>query len=98
MPFTLSGVCSPSEANYCSNPFEVFFLRRVCLILLQIMYLCDIIYRIKIDVLDFYQIMPLKIHVFFIPDYKNHSAYEIVLSELIWEILCLGLPGTFLKL
>ena len=25
MPFILSGVCSPSEANYCSNPFEVFF-------------------------------------------------------------------------
>ena len=24
MPFILSGVCSPSEANYCSNPFEVF--------------------------------------------------------------------------
>ena len=24
MPFTLSGVCSPSEAKYCSNPFEVF--------------------------------------------------------------------------
>ena len=23
MPFILSGVCSPSEANYCSNPFEV---------------------------------------------------------------------------
>ena len=22
--FVLSGVCSPSEANYCSNPFEVF--------------------------------------------------------------------------
>ena len=37
--------------------------------------LCNIIYRIKIDVLDFYQIMPLKIHVFFIPDYKNHSAH-----------------------
>ena len=64
------------------------------------MYLCNIIYRIKIDVLDFYQIMPLKILVFFIPDYKNHGAhaYEIVLSELIWEILCLGLPGIFLKL
>ena len=26
MPFILSGVCSPSEANYCSNPFEVFFV------------------------------------------------------------------------
>ena len=26
LPFSLSGVCSPSEANYCSNPFEVFFL------------------------------------------------------------------------
>ena len=24
LPFILSGVCSPSEANYCSNPFEVF--------------------------------------------------------------------------
>ena len=24
LPFELSGVCSPSEANYCSNPFEVF--------------------------------------------------------------------------
>ena len=24
LPFNLSGVCSPSEANYCSNPFEVF--------------------------------------------------------------------------
>ena len=24
LPFTLSGVCSPSEANYCSHPFEVF--------------------------------------------------------------------------
>ena len=24
MPFTLSEVCSPSEANYCSNPFKVF--------------------------------------------------------------------------
>ena len=23
-PIILSGVCSPSEANYCSNPFEVF--------------------------------------------------------------------------
>ena len=23
LPFILSGVCSPSEANYCSNPFEV---------------------------------------------------------------------------
>ena len=23
-PFILSGVCSTSEANYCSNPFEVF--------------------------------------------------------------------------
>ena len=21
----MSGVCSPSEANYCSNPFEVFY-------------------------------------------------------------------------
>ena len=27
LPFILSGVCSPSEANYCSNPFEVFFLQ-----------------------------------------------------------------------
>ena len=26
LPFILSGVCSPSEANYCSIPFEVFFL------------------------------------------------------------------------
>ena len=26
LPFILSGVCSPSEANYCSNPFEVFTL------------------------------------------------------------------------
>ena len=26
LPFILSGVCSPSEANYCSNPFEVFFI------------------------------------------------------------------------
>ena len=26
LPFTLNGVCSPSEANYCSNPFEIFFL------------------------------------------------------------------------
>ena len=25
--FILSGVCSPSEANYCSNPFEVFFFQ-----------------------------------------------------------------------
>ena len=25
LPFILSGVCSPSEANYCSNPFEIFF-------------------------------------------------------------------------
>ena len=25
LPFILSGVCSPSEANYCSNPFEVNF-------------------------------------------------------------------------
>ena len=25
MPFVWSGVCSPSEVNYCSNPFEVFF-------------------------------------------------------------------------
>ena len=25
LPFILSGVCSPSEANYCSNPFEVFY-------------------------------------------------------------------------
>ena len=24
LPFILSGVYSPSEANYCSNPFEVF--------------------------------------------------------------------------
>ena len=24
LPFILSGVCSPSEANYFSNPFEVF--------------------------------------------------------------------------
>ena len=24
LAFILSGVCSPSEANYCSNPFEVF--------------------------------------------------------------------------
>ena len=24
LPFTLNGVCSPSEANYCSNPFEIF--------------------------------------------------------------------------
>ena len=24
LPFILSGVCSPSEANYCSNPFEIF--------------------------------------------------------------------------
>ena len=24
LPFILSGVCCPSEANYCSNPFEVF--------------------------------------------------------------------------
>ena len=29
LPFILSGVCSPSEANYCSNPFEVF-LQRNC--------------------------------------------------------------------
>ena len=26
MPFILSGFCSPSEANYCSNPLEVFFI------------------------------------------------------------------------
>ena len=26
LPFILSGVCSPSEASYCSNPFEVFYL------------------------------------------------------------------------
>ena len=25
MPLILSGVCSPSPANYCSNPFEIFF-------------------------------------------------------------------------
>ena len=25
LPFILSGVCSPSETNYCSNPFEVFY-------------------------------------------------------------------------
>ena len=25
LPFILSWVCSPSKANYCSNPFEVFF-------------------------------------------------------------------------
>ena len=24
LPFILSGVCSPSLANYCSNPFEIF--------------------------------------------------------------------------
>ena len=24
MPLILSGVCSPSSANYCSNPFEIF--------------------------------------------------------------------------
>ena len=24
LPFILSGVCSPSVANYCANPFEVF--------------------------------------------------------------------------
>ena len=27
LPFILSGVCSPSEANYCSNPFEVFYIK-----------------------------------------------------------------------
>ena len=27
LPFILSGVFSPSEANYCSNPFEVFSQR-----------------------------------------------------------------------
>ena len=27
LPFILSGFCSPSEANYCSNPFEVFFVK-----------------------------------------------------------------------
>ena len=26
LPFILSGVCSWSEVNYCSNPFEVFLL------------------------------------------------------------------------
>ena len=26
LPFILSGVCSPSEANYCSNPFKVFMI------------------------------------------------------------------------
>ena len=25
LPFILSGICSPNEANYSSNPFEVFF-------------------------------------------------------------------------
>ena len=29
LPFILSGVCSPSEANYCSNPFEVS--SKICL-------------------------------------------------------------------
>ena len=27
LPFILSGVCSPSEANYCSNPFEVLLYK-----------------------------------------------------------------------
>ena len=27
LPLTLSGVYSPSEANYCSNPFEVLFIK-----------------------------------------------------------------------
>ena len=26
LPLILSGVCSPSSANYCSNPFEIIFL------------------------------------------------------------------------
>ena len=32
MPFILSGVCSPSEANYCSNPFEVFVVVVDCVL------------------------------------------------------------------
>ena len=39
MPFILSGVCSLSEANYCSNPFEVFVLFLVKLILVLYTYL-----------------------------------------------------------
>ena len=44
MPFSLSGVCSPSEANNCSNPFEVltddsaqsFFEGTIILVVLSI--------------------------------------------------------------
>ena len=38
LPFILNGVCSPSEANYCSNPFEVFF-RKLCRYVLIIAHL-----------------------------------------------------------
>ena len=30
LPFILSGVCSPSEANYSSNPFEVHAVHCTC--------------------------------------------------------------------
>ena len=46
LPFILSGVCSPSEANYCSNPFEVLSkalsLVRGCMTFLELSVLSNV--------------------------------------------------------
>ena len=47
LPFILSGVYSPSEANYCSNPFEIFSTLFIYIKLLDVgderSYKCEIL-------------------------------------------------------